>query len=490
MRTRDEYLRRMRTGVAAVGVAVAGLTAAGCSPSDVLSVPPPIGEIGSTSLNSQQGAESELAGATAQLFVAIASDGSIVEASEVLSDEFTMNTNSSYGATSANIDARYTALVSSAYHIPTGYNELGDAGLSSLMTARSTLLVALVGLQKYEPASGQSKIGEAYALVGYAELFMAEDYCAGVALNTVVAGGGYQYGMPLSTDSLYGLAEAHFTTALTYAAGNDSVINLASVGLGRTRLDRGNFAGAATAVATVPTSFVYNTVMQVNGYPTGQYVLNLYDDQLADGTQCGYLIVSDHEGGNGLNFASAGDPRLVLSSAVEPLCGGGTWYYPIKFGSPSQYVPLATGVEARLMQAEAALQGGQVGAWAGDLTALRGDAASTGVTFPSGEETIDADSTTGASDAAQLAFMFRERAFWLFGTGTRLSDMRRLIRQYGQTANTVFPTGAYAMGNGSELPGPLPTYGPDVSLTLPTPLGEATTSNPNYKGCLSPPSTA
>ena len=34
--------------------------------------------------------------------------------------------------------------------------------------------------------------------------------------------------------------------------------------------------------------------------------------------------------------------------------------------------------------------------------------------------------------AAREDLMFRERAFWLFGTGHRLGDMRRMIRQYGR----------------------------------------------------------
>jgi TonB-dependent starch-binding outer membrane protein SusC len=89
-----------------------------------------------------------------------------------------------------------------------------------------------------------------------------------------------------------------------------------------------------------------------------------------------------------------------------------------------------------------------------------------------GHESVDEDSTTGASAAGQVDVMFRERAFWLYGTGTRLGDMRRLIRQYQRDANAV-----------------IPTYGTDVSVMIPT-QGSGQTPNPYYKGCLSPPSTA
>ena len=55
--------------------------------------------------------------------------------------------------------------------------------------------------------------------------------------------------------------------------------------------------------------------------------------------------------------------------------------------------------------------------------------------------------------------MFSERAFWFFGTGHRLGDLRRLVRQYGRPAESVFPTGLYFKGG---------TYGPDVNLPIPS----------------------
>ena len=71
---------------------------------------------------------------------------------------------------------------------------------------------------------------------------------------------------------------------------------------------------------------------------------------------------------------------------------------------------------------------------------------------------------------ARVSLLFRERAFWLFLTGHRLGDMRRLVRQYGRPANTVFPTGTYKDG----LP-----YGNDVNF----PIGTNDGQNPYFKGC-------
>ena len=53
--------------------------------------------------------------------------------------------------------------------------------------------------------------------------------------------------------------------------------------------------------------------------------------------------------------------------------------------------------------------------------------------------------------------MFRERAFWLFATGHRMGDMRRLLRQYGRSQNDTYPVGHYK--------GPQ-SYGTDVVFIL------------------------
>ena len=68
--------------------------------------------------------------------------------------------------------------------------------------------------------------------------------------------------------------------------------------------------------------------------------------------------------------------------------------------------------------------------------------------------------------------MFRERGFWLFGTGHRHGDLRRLVRQYGLATEAVFPTGLYEGGPS--------TYGTAV-VFIP---GNGESSNPNYKGCI------
>jgi hypothetical protein len=72
----------------------------------------------------------------------------------------------------------------------------------------------------------------------------------------------------------------------------------------------------------------------------------------------------------------------------------------------------------------------------------------------------------------RLDLIMRERAYWLFLTGHRQGDLRRLVRNYGLRQENVYPAGAYYGGFG--------TYGDDVNL--PIPPGER--NNPFFHGCL------
>jgi hypothetical protein len=76
-----------------------------------------------------------------------------------------------------------------------------------------------------------------------------------------------------------------------------------------------------------------------------------------------------------------------------------------------------------------------------------------------------------STDERRVDQLFRERAFWLFATGHRHGDLRRLVRQYGRAADALFPTGAFPLSGliyGTDI-----TFAPDLSQSL----------NPAYRGC-------
>jgi hypothetical protein len=174
---------------------------------------------------------------------------------------------------------------------------------------------------------------------------------------------------------------------------------------------------------------------------------------------------------NGLPYLSSGDPRTV----------GDTWgsntygvpqYAPVKYGgatlataaSMNTPITVASGIEARLIQAEAAYHGVAtgVGSWLDQLNVVR---ASVGLS------NLDDPGTT----TEQVALLFEERAYWLYLTGHREGDLRRMIRNYGVSPNAVYPSGRY------PLFGVFQHYGTDVNV--PIPLEEY--ANPRFTGCFS-----
>ena len=130
---------------------------------------------------------------------------------------------------------------------------------------------------------------------------------------------------------------------------------------------------------------------------------------------------------------------------------------------------VADWVEARLIQAEAALQAApddtssQATGWLGIRNHLRETAITPALP----------DTTDPGSFDARVDLLFRERALWLFLTGHRLGDLRRLIRQYGRDQSTVFPVGPYDAGSG--------TFGTDVNAPIPP---DERKYNPRFTGCM------
>ena len=308
-------------------------------------------------------------------------------------------------------------------------------------------------------------------LAGYSYVLFAEDFCSGVPFDLINANGTVVNGQPLTTDSIYGRALADFTAASVIATA-DSIasdaagaldpkaveqLSVARVGRARVLLDRAQYAPAQAVADSVPTSFVYaiegstNTPRENNG-------VWYFTTQLA-------FSVADLEGGNGLDFLSAGDPRVTAVDAGTPGFSGIGPDFQIeqKYTSPTDPIPLATGLETRLIAAEAKLKAGQIAGWRASLDSARAD---------SGLAALPADSTTTAAPALRVNVMFRERAFWLYLTAHRLSDMRRLIRQYGRDPETVFPTGIDAITGAP--------YGTSIEF----PVSSDEFNNPNFHGCL------
>lgn len=341
-------------------------------------------------------------------------------------------------------------------------------------------------------------------LAGYTYLFFAENYCSGVPFSRVLPDGSFEFGNPLATGEIYARALERFNAALSAATDSEDEeqVAIANLGLARVYLDMGQFANAAAAAASVPDGFLFslshslNTSRQENGIFSMVAVSRRW-------------TISDNEGTNGLPFRSGGNiltpqsvdsvanANSVLQDVRVPwrrnrVTGSGVGFDRstpqkdlLKFGPTGRDKPsiVGSGIEARLIEAEAALQAGDDAGWLQILNDLRADV----TTLLTSDHVQALRDVLGLSDAeiaaslpdlsdpgsfdARVDLHFRERAFWLFGQGTRLSDLRRLVRQYERNADTVFPTGTHFKGS---------PYGTDVDIVVP--FDEQ--NNPNFTGCV------
>jgi len=311
-----------------------------------------------------------------------------------------------------------------------------------IQRARAALEIAA---SKLPP--GDARTGELYALAGLSYILLGELWCSGTPISerepSVVLGS------PLSTTELFDRSLAHLTSAGANSGGDSRIQQLTAVLRGRALLNLGQYAAAATAVAAVATDFSYDFL---HGSPPSRQ-----GNQVHLTTDTDIYSVSDREGVNGLNFATAADPRVPVRSTGPSRNDGITpMYVALKYPAINSAVPMVTGIEARMIEAEAALQAGDPTTWLAKHNLVR--ATVTGLA-----PLTDPGTATGRVD-----LHFRERAFWFYLTAHRLGDLRRLVRQYGRAIESVYPTGAY---HKQGL-----TRGTQATLRVP----QVEQNNPNY----------
>ena len=335
---------------------------------------------------------------------------------------------------------------------------------ASVGQANTQLIRAIKALKQYAPEgttteknTKATQIAQLYAFRGMLLTIVGEIYCNGVPIGD--ANDVAPKTEILSNAQLWTKALAQFDTAVTTlgSVSASDITNLVAVGRGRTYIDQGQFAQAATVVANVPTNFVYNVF-----YSTSTVINAVYD--WMNGTL--NYAPADKEGGNGLPFVSANDPRVTVirnsAGVPTPRAGqdGRNHFTQTVFAKGDAPIALATGIEARLIEAEAALNAAppDVVTYLAKVNAAR----ATRTDLPA---LTDPGTQSGRVD--QLMY---ERGFWFWGTSHRLGDMRRLIRQYGRGTESVYPTGPYFAGG---------SYGTDIALVP----SQAERNNLDYKGC-------
>lgn len=345
----------------------------------------------------------------------------------------------------------------------------------SMHVARASIKRAIAAFAQFSPSDPRN--GEMHALLGLMYVYFGEDYCNGVAYSDFVDGVA-QYGPPTTTAQSFQLAIAQADSALAIAKAGSKEANLAAIVKGRALLNLDKRDEAAAAVASVPVNFFYWVYNSTNSSRenNGVYV-NV-------GPLSKRYAVADKDAANTIAFrtlgwrdgTASGDPRVRWYQSGIGQDGKSTAFYTSKYPDRATAIPVADGIEARLITAEDQLKNNDVTGWLKTLNDLRANTSIlnappftlTGQTAATALPAL----TDPGSASARVDLMFQERAMWMFLTGHRLGDMRRLVKYYGRTTDQVFPSGDYLGAAGGKI-------GSDVNF--PVPIDEQ--NNPDAPKC-------
>jgi hypothetical protein len=448
-----ELRGRRRTGASRAAALLAlALGAAGCSKDKLLEVNDP-NVLLPGQVNSKDGLPVAYAGALSDITLAFGGSGGgpltegLINISGLFTDEFT-------------ISETFPDRIDIDRHTINTSNEPENDGLTlnfrQLHKARVSAEQAAADYAQYDDTN--AKHAEVLGWAGYTYIMFAENFCSGVPFSVLDADGIQKhFGQPATTVAMYDTAIARFNAALAISGATANEKNLANLGLARAELGLGQFAAAAAAAASVPTTFVYRLRHSSNSGRENSGVWSF-------GRSIGRWTVGEKEGGVGLPFRSQADVRTPFArdtiggKAAVGFDKATPLFFSTKYATRDSSDILASGAEARLIEAEASLQAGDAATW---LTKLNGLRASAGLAA-----LADPGTPGGRTD-----LHFQERAWWLQLTAHRLGDIRREVKFFSKPTSALYPSGAYFKGA---------NYGPN--LELPIPLDEV--NNPNFTQCL------
>lgn len=242
------------------------------------------------------------------------------------------------------------------------------------------------------------------AIAGYSLILLGEGFCEGT-INV---------GPSLTPAQLFDSAEVRFTKAITAATAiaDANVLNLAYVGRARARINKGNKTGAADDAARVPAGFVYNATADASIGRRNNRVFQQNNQSFSVSVAPAYRTL--------------GDPRVAVTNQNRTASDQvNQLWTQNKFTALTSSFPIATGVEAQLILAEA--RGGTEGV--GILNALRTRA---GVVLPP---------LTQAEVAAFDATLAEERRRELFVQGNRWFDIKRFNLTLSPATGIQYPKG-------------------------------------------------
>ena len=246
-------------------------------------------------------------------------------------------------------------------------------------------------------------LAEAYLWAGYSNRLLGENMC-----EAVIDGGSAQ------ARSVYlDRALANFNSAAGLASGD--MATAAVAGRAAVKLAMGDWSGAVTDARTISTGFTFAMdYFDIGDDVQANRVFNATKGEPYRAHTAWNTWVQDV----GLSTMNpTGDPRVPFNITGEvgdaqvQCCGNVDWWPETKMDDDASPINLSSGAEMRLIEAEDALRGGQLGT---AVTLINGLRAAAGVA-----EIAPANMTEAWTD------LKRERAIVLWLEGRRLHDLGR-----------------------------------------------------------------
>jgi hypothetical protein len=312
------------------------------------------------------------------------------------------------------------------------YTPLQAARVSASNTRR-----LLEGWTDVEVVGRSLLIARVSAYEGWSQLLIGEAFCETVFSQ--VHGEDVLYGTKITRADALDSAIARFTAGIA-AMGNatgatpDSLRNFMLVGRARAKQDRGDLPGARADAVLVPASFVWSATESNTNTRRQNKVFN---ENSSTGTPSSSV---------GLRFRDpsyANDPRIKATNTGKLANGTNVplWVQG-KYPAISSAIPIATGVEAQLIVAEA------------DITTNRSN---TLAIIAAQRAAGNQPAYTGTTAAADLAEIIDQRRRALFLTGTAFGDIIRYNLTVSPAAGSLTPWNQqYGPDKGSQLCLPLP----------------------------------
>jgi starch-binding outer membrane protein, SusD/RagB family len=193
-------------------------------------------------------------------------------------------------------------------------------------------------------------LGIASAYAGYSFVLLGEGFCT-MAISYVNPDNTITYGGEISRDSVFRLAIARFSEAITAAtAVNDtSIRNMAYVGRARAKLNLKDYPGAKADALLVPSGHL--RTVSASDAPNTRRQNRVFNENSAANRA---LSV-------GIPYRTLNDTRVPVSPTTTVSATGVTHYFQTKYPSAGTPFRLSTYAEAQMIIAEADIEANSLG---------------------------------------------------------------------------------------------------------------------------------